>query len=86
LFLNELTVGIANPIGTILSGALMLRYSLDMPREAQAIEDAVRKVLDDVESGGRGLRTRDLGGVAGTKEVGDAVVEEVIKILGQGKK
>ena len=37
---------VANPIGTILSAAMMLRYSFDMPKEADAIENAVSKVLD----------------------------------------
>ena len=37
---------VANPIGTILSAAMMLRYSFDMPKEADAIENAVAKVLD----------------------------------------
>src|SRR5699024_1704825 len=38
---------IANPIGTILSAAMMLRYSFDMPAEADAIENAVSRVLDN---------------------------------------
>ncbi|KAF5669596.1 3-isopropylmalate dehydrogenase [Fusarium heterosporum] len=67
--------GIVNPIGTILSVAMLLRYSLNMPEEAKAVEDAVRVALDG------GLRTKDLGGNATTKEVGDAVVEELKKIL-----
>ncbi len=45
---------IANPIGTVLSAAMMLRYSFDMPREADAIEEAVSRVLD------KGLRTADI--------------------------
>jgi 3-isopropylmalate dehydrogenase len=48
--------GVANPLGTILSAAMLLRHSLDLDNEAQAIEDAVQKVLDN------GLRTADLGG------------------------
>ena len=44
----------ANPIGTILSAAMMLRYSFDLDREADAIEAAVHKVLD------AGLRTGDM--------------------------
>ncbi|KAM5366723.1 hypothetical protein ACJZ2D_010399 [Fusarium nematophilum] len=67
--------GIANPIGTILSIAMLLRYSLNLPDEAKAVEEAVRVALDG------GLRTKDLGGDATTKEVGDAVVKELIKIL-----
>ena len=45
---------IANPIGTILSAAMMLRYSFDMPREADSIENAVSELLD------RGYRTADI--------------------------
>ncbi|RYP80708.1 hypothetical protein DL770_006122 [Monosporascus sp. CRB-9-2] len=66
---------IVNPIGTILSVAMMCRYSLRLPREADAIEAAVKNVIDG------GLRTKDLGGSAGTKEVGDAVVAELVKVL-----
>lgn len=67
--------GIANPIGTILSAAMLLRYSLGMEKPAKAIEAAVRKVLDDKEIGGEGLRTADLGGSSKTKDIGDKVVE-----------
>ena len=45
---------IANPIGTVMSAAMMLRYSFDMPQEADAIEAAVNKALDD------GYRTPDI--------------------------
>lgn len=45
---------IANPIGTVMSAAMMLRYSFDMPKEADAIEAAVNKALDD------GYRTPDI--------------------------
>ena len=48
--------GIANPLGTILSAAMLLRHSLDLDEDAKAIEGAVQKVLDN------GLRTADLGG------------------------
>ncbi|KAJ2968414.1 hypothetical protein NUW58_g10225 [Xylaria curta] len=67
--------GIANPIGTILSVAMMCRYSLRLPKEADAIEKAVENVLDG------GVRTKDLGGESGTKETGDAIVAELVKIL-----
>lgn len=50
----------ANPIATILSAAMMLRYAFDMMDEADCIEKAVDKVLDD------GLRTADLVGNSGT--------------------
>ena len=46
--------GIANPIATILSAAMMLRYSFDLDKEADAIEAAVKKVLED------GYRTIDI--------------------------
>jgi 3-isopropylmalate dehydrogenase len=68
--------GIANPIGTILSVAMLLRYSLGRGAEAELIEKAVARVFED------GLRTKDLGGSSGTKEVGDkvvAVLEEMMK-------
>jgi len=67
--------GIVNPIGTILSVAMMLRYSLNLPKEANAVEEAVKRAIDG------GVRTRDLGGTAGTKEMGDAVVAELVKLL-----
>ncbi len=65
--------GVANPLATILSVAMMLRYSLDNAEVAQRIEDAVGKVLD------RGLRTPDIMSEGctevGTAAMGDAVVE-----------
>jgi 3-isopropylmalate dehydrogenase len=64
--------GVANPLATILSVAMMMRYSLDQPVLAQRIEAAVGRVLED------GLRTPDIApaGTAGvgTREMGDAVV------------
>ncbi len=54
---------IANPIGTVLSAAMMLRYSFDMPEEADAIENAVSAVLDE------GFRTADIMS-DGCKKVG----------------
>jgi 3-isopropylmalate dehydrogenase len=64
--------GIANPLATILSVAMMLRYSLDESAMADRIEKAVDKVLD------QGLRTADIysDGMTkvGTAEMGDAVV------------
>jgi 3-isopropylmalate dehydrogenase len=59
---------LANPVGAILSAALLLRHSLHLPGEAAAIEDAVERVLR------AGPHTRDLGGRAGTAEVRDAVL------------
>jgi 3-isopropylmalate dehydrogenase len=64
--------GVANPLATILSAAMMLRHSLKQPQAATRIEAAVAKVLR------AGLRTADIqtpGGKAlGTEEMGDAVV------------
>ncbi|GAA6062999.1 hypothetical protein JCM10212_004981 [Sporobolomyces blumeae] len=73
--------GIANPIGTILSIALMLRYSFGQEAYAQQVEEAVRVVLDDEKAGGFGYRTKDLGGDKKTNEVGDKVVEVLAGLL-----
>lgn len=73
--------GIANPVGTILSAALLLRYSLHQPEEAQAIEDAVRKVLDAKDIGGYEMRTKDLKGDATSKQIGDKVLEVLESLL-----
>ena len=65
--------GVANPLATILSAAMMLRYSLNQPDAAGRIEDAVRKVLR------AGLRTADIYTPGtrrvGTAEMGAAVLE-----------
>jgi 3-isopropylmalate dehydrogenase len=60
--------GKANPLATILSGAMMLRYSLEMAAEADRIEAAVAKALAG------GARTADLGGTTSTTAMGDAVL------------
>jgi len=73
--------GIANPIGTILSAAMLLRYSLGLGKPATAVEDAVRKVLDLEKTGGFGLRTADLGGKVSTVELGDKIVEVLKQTL-----
>ena len=66
---------IVNPIATILSVAMMLRYSFNLEREAKNIEDAVTKVLN------KGYRTADIynkkGTIVGTKEMGDLIVNEI---------
>ena len=61
--------GIANPLGAILSVAMMLRHSFGLEKEAQAVEAAVRKTLES------GLRTRDLKGSASTRQLGQAVLQ-----------
>ncbi|KAG0015214.1 hypothetical protein BGZ80_009972 [Entomortierella chlamydospora] len=63
--------GIANPVGTILSAAMLLRYSLDLEAEAVAV----------AERAGHAFRTRDLGGTKTTKEMGDKILEELEKEL-----
>jgi 3-isopropylmalate dehydrogenase len=74
--------GLANPMGAILTGALILRHSAGLETEAAAIETAVRKVLED------GFRTPDLARVnpqgypvLSTKEVGAKVRENVKALL-----
>lgn len=69
--------GIANPIAQILSGAMMLRYSLGLDDPADAIVDAVSQVLD------RGIYTSDLTSdrtsAVGTIEMGDAIAQAVAR-------
>ena len=73
--------GIANPIATILSAAMMLRYSFDLDKEADAVENAVKQVLKD------GYRTIDImpqeedkkSAVeqVGTSQMGDLICERI---------
>lgn len=66
--------GIANPVATILSAAMMLRYSFGLPQEADAVEQAVRNTLEG------GCRTADLGpagNAATTSEMGRRIVEQI---------
>jgi len=67
--------GIANPLATILSVAMMLRYSFNLDKEAKSIEDAVEKVLNE------GYRTADIMSegktLVNTKEMGDLVVKNL---------
>jgi 3-isopropylmalate dehydrogenase len=59
---------LANPLGTILSAAMMLRHSLSLEAEARLIEGAVEKALLE------GHRTKDMGGSESTRQVTDAVL------------
>ena len=65
----------ANPLATILSAALMLRYTFDLEEEAKAIEDAVEAVLKE------GFRTGDIYKegmtLCRTTEMGDKVAERI---------
>lgn len=54
---------------------MMLRYSLNLPKEAAAVEAAVKSAIDN------GARTADMGGSVSTTAMGDAVVAELDKIL-----
>ena len=60
--------GIANPIGTLLSAALLLRYSLGLEGEARAVEEAVYESLS------AGMRTPDLGGRGTTQEMMESIL------------
>lgn len=68
---------VANPIGTILSAAMMLRYSFDMPKEADSIENAVSAYLD------AGYRTADIMSEGmtqvGCRKCGDLIIENLKK-------
>ena len=70
---------VANPIGTILAAAMMLRFSFDMPKEAECIENAVSKVLED------GYRTGDIlpsgphqCSLVGCSEMGRLIIDNLI--------
>ena len=67
----------ANPLATILSAGMLLRYSLKLEKEAQALEQAVRQVIDE------GYRTPDLVQpgmkILGTNEIGDLVAQTILK-------
>ena len=68
--------GIANPYGTILSVAMLLRHSLNLPFEAQVVEKAVAEAID------AGVRTADIAGggsAASTRDAGAAVVKRILQ-------
>ena len=66
---------VANPIATILSAAMMLRYSFDLDREADAVEAAVKQVLAD------GFRTGDIMSdgctLVGCTQMGDLLAQRI---------
>ena len=68
-------LNMANPIATIMSGSMMLRYSLGLAKAAQAIEEAVEKVLKE------GYRTYDIMAEGmtkvGTREMGDLIAARI---------
>jgi 3-isopropylmalate dehydrogenase len=63
--------GVANPVGTILSSAMMLRYSFKLETEAAAVEKAVDEVITD------GCRTADLGGKLTTRQMADEIIKHL---------
>ena len=67
--------GIANPIASILSFSMALKYSLDLDQEADNLDQAVQKVLDD------GLRTKDILSKGkkevSTSQMGDAIISKL---------
>jgi 3-isopropylmalate dehydrogenase len=63
--------GIANPIGTILSSAMMLRHSLKLETEAEALESAVEAAITD------GCRTVDIGGKLATHQMADEIIKRL---------
>ena len=63
--------GIANPVGTLLSAAMLLRHSLGLETEAQALERAVDRAITD------GCRTADLGGRLSTQQMLDAILSHL---------
>jgi 3-isopropylmalate dehydrogenase len=67
--------GIVNPVAAILSVAMLLLYSLNLPQESTLVEAAVQTVIES------GVSTADIGGNASTKEVGDAVAAELEKLF-----
>jgi len=69
--------GIINPVAAILSVAMLLLYSLNLPKESNLVEQAVKIVIE------AGICTKDIGGTATTKEVGDAVALELEKLFSQ---
>jgi 3-isopropylmalate dehydrogenase len=64
--------GLANPIGTILSAAMLLRHSLKLEAEAQAIEAAVDHAI------AAGGRTADLGGTLSTRQLADEIIARLV--------
>ena len=63
--------GIANPIGTILSSAMLLRHSLKLEAEAAAIEKAVEETITN------GARTADIGGKLTTRQMADEIIKRM---------
>lgn len=65
--------GLANPLGTIGSAAMLLRYSLGLETEAASLESAIDAALSE------GARTKDLGGALSTRAMADAVLDRLLR-------
>ena len=63
--------GIANPVGAILSAAMMMRYSFELESEGCVIENAVEKAIAE------GTRTADLGGTLTTRQMTDEIIKRI---------
>lgn len=72
--------GIVNPVASILSISMLLKYSLCRPDLAAAVDEATKTVIDS------GKTTPDIGGTSSTSQVGDAVAEELSKVLSRAKR
>lgn len=68
-------MGIANPIGMIMSAAMLLRHSLGLEAEARAVESAVNTAIAD------GERTPDLGGTHTTESITEKIIENLAKSI-----
>ncbi len=70
---------LANPIGMIASVAMMLTYSCHLPQDAQLIETAIQKTLE------QGYRTKDVEGsgttLLGTREMGDQIIKQLKELV-----
>jgi len=64
-----------NPVAMILSLSMMFKYSLNLPEEAKAIDEAVKRTIEN------GVNTKDIGGSSSTSEVGDAIAKEFAQVL-----
>jgi 3-isopropylmalate dehydrogenase len=71
--------GVVNPIAAVLSVSMMLKYSLQRPEIAAAVDEAVKQAVES------GMRTADIGGSASTTEVGDAIAEALRGLLRKSK-
>jgi 3-isopropylmalate dehydrogenase len=67
--------GICNPVATILSMSMLLKYSILRPELALKIDEATKIAIDN------NVRTKDIGGTANTSQVGDAIAAELEKLL-----